>query len=321
MSDLVKIETGEITEDGITTLVNTGIIPMGTPKPQIMIFAQACKETQLSPFKKQIHMIARGKDENRKYSIQTGIDGYRVIAHRSGAYAGNDDIVFDSETGAFPKWARATVYRIVAGHRVAFAARARWSEYAQMFYDKNTKKKELSDTWKKMPYLMLGKCAEALALRKAFPESLSGIYTDEEMQQAEELKTIQEPTLEAPQVESPPTEKENPSPQQAKKDPPPVQQNKTPPKAPPAQKNAVMMPQGKCVNLHRDAKKLGFTKQSLADWLAKNFGVTSTKELREDQFIEVKKGMQNASKELGLLDAPPDDVPEAEDVANNDIPF
>jgi hypothetical protein len=67
------------------------------------------------------------------------------------------------------------VYKLVGGLRCAFSSSARWKEYCQ----------EASPMWKKMPFLMLAKCAEALALRKAFPAELSGVYTHEEMMQAD----------------------------------------------------------------------------------------------------------------------------------------
>jgi hypothetical protein len=78
---------------------------------------------------------------------------------------------------------------MVEGTRVPFTASARWKEYVQEkdeYEDsRKTGKKVPAAMWAKMPYLMLGKVAEALALRKAFPNDLSGIYTHEEMQQAD----------------------------------------------------------------------------------------------------------------------------------------
>ena len=69
-----------------------------------------------------------------------------------------------------------TVYKIVGGQRCGFTATARWDQYFPG--------EKQGFMWKKMPHLMLGKCAEALAIRKAFPAELSGLYTQEEMQQA-----------------------------------------------------------------------------------------------------------------------------------------
>lgn len=118
-------------------------------------------------------------------AVQTGIDGYRLIADRTGKYAGSDDPIFDEgltqyqflQTGRKnPSTATVSVYKIVGGVLAKFTATAEWSAYypgASQGY-----------MWSKMGLLMIGKVSEALALRKAFPAELSGIYTSEEMMQA-----------------------------------------------------------------------------------------------------------------------------------------
>ena len=176
----------QLTDKDISLLVASNIIPKNTPKEMVMIFAKVCAEKNLSPFSKQIYLIPRKISNEIRYTFQTSVDGYRSIAERTSVYAGNDDYKFNDDKSEYnlieakitkPTTATATVYKIVGGLRCPFSATARWEEYypgdAQGFM------------WKKMPFLMLGKCAEALALRKAFPEALGGIYTNEEMQQAE----------------------------------------------------------------------------------------------------------------------------------------
>lgn len=159
-----------MTEDQIKLITRT--VAKGATQDELAMFLNVCKRAGLDPFTKQIHMVKR-KDS---VTIQVGIDGFRSIAERSGTLAGIEDVVYDDESAKFPKQATVTVYRMVAGKRVPFTASARWEEYFPG--DK------LGFMWKKMPYLMLGKCAEALALRKAFPADLSGLYTEDEMHQA-----------------------------------------------------------------------------------------------------------------------------------------
>lgn len=144
---------------------------------EFALFAQVCQRTGLDPFMRQVHAVKRwSKREGRQVmSIQVGIDGYRLIADRTGKYAGNDDPVF-VEGDPYPRQATVTVYKLVGGVRCPFTATARWSEYCPG--DKQ------DAMWKRMPHVMLGKVAEALALRKAFPAELSGLYTDDEMDQA-----------------------------------------------------------------------------------------------------------------------------------------
>ena len=108
-----------------------------------------------------------------------GIDGLRSVAERTGDYAGNDDPKFDDEEK--PTKATVSVFKMVQGTRVEFTATARWSQYVPLKKDKTI----ASPLWEKMPHLMLGKCAEALALRKAFPQVMSGLYVAEEMHQAQ----------------------------------------------------------------------------------------------------------------------------------------
>ena len=72
-----------------------------------------------------------------------------------------------------PNKATVTVYKMLEGQRLPFTATARWSEYYPG--------EKIGFQWRTKPYLMLGKCAESLALRKAFPKLLSGMYSAEEM--------------------------------------------------------------------------------------------------------------------------------------------
>lgn len=153
------------------------------PDEDLMFFLYTAKRTGLDPLVNQVYAVYRWDSRlgREKMTIQTGIDGMRLVAQRSGAYAGQDDSVFmpEDESTQYPVKATVTVYKMLNGQRVPFSATARWSEYVQLSKDGKP-----SQLWAKMPYLMLAKCAEALALRKAFPNELSGIYSDVEMHQA-----------------------------------------------------------------------------------------------------------------------------------------
>lgn len=153
----------------------------GSTNDELALFVQQCKRTGLDPFAKQIHAVKRWDSNAGRevMSIQTGIDGFRLIADRTGKYAGNDEPIYDVEDKPHPNKASVTVWKIVEGQRVPFTRSARWAEFVQTKKDGNPTR-----FWLKMPYLMLGKAAEALALRAAFPQELSGLYTTEEMDQA-----------------------------------------------------------------------------------------------------------------------------------------
>jgi len=157
-------------------------VAKGCTDLEFQLFMHACQRTGLDPLAKQIHAIKRWDSRlgREAMSIQTGIDGYRLIAERTGHYApgakptytyGSDGTMLSS-TASIKKLTEDGTWHIVE-------AEAFYDEYVQ-----TTKSGEVTSMWKK-PHMMLGKCAEALALRKAFPAELSGVYTHEEMMQAD----------------------------------------------------------------------------------------------------------------------------------------
>lgn len=150
-------------------------IAKGCSAAEIEYFIGVCQRTGLDPFQRQIYAIRRKDNGAEKMTIQTGIDGYRLIADRTDRYAGSDEPVHHYDDAGNLMRSVVTVWKIVGGVRGSFTASALWSEYQQP----NNK------MWVKMPCTMLAKCAEALALRKAFPADLSGLYTTEEMMQSE----------------------------------------------------------------------------------------------------------------------------------------
>lgn len=180
-------------EDQIN-LIKSQIAPKATDS-ELQLFLYQAKRTGLDPLTRQIYAIHRnvkekefGKDVwKQKMSIQTSIDGFRVIAERSGDYAGQDEPIFTEEGNKLIS-CKVAVYRFRNDMRYPAAVGvAYWSEYVQTDNEGRP-----SGLWKKMPHTMLAKVAEALALRKAYPQDLSGLYTSDEMNQADEIKIVSE---------------------------------------------------------------------------------------------------------------------------------
>jgi len=192
MSELVAFAPDNVPDkEKYVQLINQQILGRskdGQPRPMsdLIYFLQVCKGTGLNPFIKQVYAIYRWDKNAGKevLSIQTGIDGLRSVADRSGLYAGSDDaIVMYGEGGnsKIPVSATVTVYKLnsVTGERMPTSATARWDEY----YPSQVTQRSF---WDSMPANQLSKCAEALALRKAFPQT-GQLYVPEEMHQAEPM--------------------------------------------------------------------------------------------------------------------------------------
>jgi len=154
-------------------------VAVGLTDNEFDLFVHVARHRRLDPFAKQIYAIRRGG----KLTFQTSIDGFRLIAQRSMEYAGQDGPYWCGVDGVWREvWfdktppAAAKVGVLRTGFRDYVYAVARWTNYASV----NTQ-----NVWATMPDLMLAKVAEALALRRAFPEELSGLYTSDEMDQAD----------------------------------------------------------------------------------------------------------------------------------------
>jgi phage recombination protein Bet len=174
----------------------------GASNADLAVFMHYCQKTGLDPFSKQIYLIGRRtkvveyidgrKVENwvDKQTIQVGIDGFRVIRDRVAERHGvtveyEDTIWYDRDGGEHRVWLRedepagCVVTVIKDGHR--YPGALRFNSYAARQRDTG----ELTGQWKTMPDHMIEKCAEAFALRRAFPHDLGGIYLEDEMPQQE----------------------------------------------------------------------------------------------------------------------------------------
>lgn len=163
------------------------------PAPRAVVekFLALSRQSGLNPLSNQIWCIGRLSKGRVEWAVQTGIDGFRLVADRSEKYAGQDaaewmtdkgewvDVFVPALHGAHPLAARVRVWRS-DWERPAVGV-AEWGAYVQTKRDGTP-----VEMWQKQGAGQLAKCAEALAIRKAFPMDLSGLYTSDEIAAAPE---------------------------------------------------------------------------------------------------------------------------------------
>ena len=167
-----------------TTLQNS-VFP-GAKDESILLAVDYCKARKLDILKKPCHIVpmsvtdAKTGNKNWRDVIMPGIYEQRITAFRTGQMAGQDEPVF-GDTITFrgieaPEWCRVTVYRFINNERCAFSHTEYFSEACA-----TTKEGKPNSMWSKRPRGQLAKCAEAGALRKAFPDELGGVITADEV--------------------------------------------------------------------------------------------------------------------------------------------
>ena len=176
----------QFTQEDIALIRDT--VCKGASETEFKLFINQARTTGLNPLARQVFAVKRWDSSlgHEAMSIQVSIDGFRLIAERTGKYAGQTAPQWCGEDGVWkdvwlsdapPAAARVGVLR--HDFKEPCYGVARFNGYAQRKKDQS-----LTNMWAKMGDVMIAKCAESLALRKAFPQELSGLYTNDEMAQA-----------------------------------------------------------------------------------------------------------------------------------------
>lgn len=177
------VQSGDMPRERVELLKRT--IAKGATDDELALFVQTCNRLRLDPFARQIFLVKRWDTTLRREvaQAQVSIDGFRLVAQRSAEYRGQMQAQWCGADGVWrevwladepPRAAKIGVHR--AGFVEPLVRVATYASYAQYKKDGGPNR-----MWQTMPDVMLAKCAEALALRAAFPAELGGIYAPEEM--------------------------------------------------------------------------------------------------------------------------------------------
>lgn len=173
----------------------------GSSDDEVFMILEYCKAKKYDPILKPVHLVQMSvktdkKDKEGKFIyekknvIMPGIGSYRIDASRSGQYAGMSEPEFgedvteefgkDKKKITYPKWCKIIVKKLLSDGTIAeFVAKEFWKEN---YATKSNFDNSPNAMWEKRAYGQLAKCAEAQALRKAFPDVVGNEYTKEEME-------------------------------------------------------------------------------------------------------------------------------------------
>lgn len=202
-NELVKAKNHDVSHWGfsepqLNLLRDT--ICKGCTNEQMELFVYVCKRRRLDPFLKQIYPVLRKDSKLTKergcdvqvMTLQTSIDALRLIADRTGNYMPGREPTFTYDKNG--RLLSATAYvkkRASDGSWHEVSASAFYNEYVQGFADySNGGAIKPTKFWNDMPHNQLAKCAESLVIRRAFPEDCSGVYSDDEMAQADNVEEV-----------------------------------------------------------------------------------------------------------------------------------
>lgn len=191
-----------MTEGELINILRNSLYP-GAQTDSIKMVLGYCQASGLDPMQKPVHIVPiwDNKSNCMRDVVMPGIGLYRTQMSRTGECAGVTEPEFgpDKEETlggvsiTYPTWCKVIVKRVLPSGQIAeYAATERWKENYAM---KGGKEKSVAPNamWTKRPYAQLAKCAEAQALRKAFPE-LGAAPTADEME-GKEFDNVQ--TVEA----------------------------------------------------------------------------------------------------------------------------
>ncbi len=166
------------------------VYPLAKTADSVILALSYCRARKLDPFKKPVHIVPMWNSQLKRMveTVWPGIGELRTTAFRTGQFAGRDEARYGETKRQtignapmeFPEWCQVTVYRMLDGQRVPFPGpRVYWLEsYATAGRD------DISPNamWRRRPFGQIDKCAEAAALRAAFPEEVGNEYAAEEME-------------------------------------------------------------------------------------------------------------------------------------------